>query len=69
MSAPEYDDDGYEEFDFEFELLNSEDGLIVTLVCACSRELTPDEYADALVAFSQRMRILGDFNEKTAVMN
>lgn len=47
-----------EELEFEFELLNSEDGRLVTLVCKSERELSPDEYAEALRAFADRIESL-----------
>jgi len=61
--------DEYDDYEFEFELVNSDDGLTVTLVCEASRPLTPDEFADALVAFAERMRILGNMNEEIQTMN
>lgn len=50
----------FDEYDYEFELLNSDDGLLVTLVCASSRELAPEEYLEALRSFIDRMDIFSD---------
>lgn len=47
-----------EEIDFEFELVNSDDGRVITLVCRTPRELFPDEYAQALKAFADRIESL-----------
>lgn len=59
-----------EEYDFEFELLNSTDGRIITLVCSTSRELSPDEYAQALIAFAERISSILDMSEvATDTMN
>jgi hypothetical protein len=48
----EYEEDGTE---FEFELLNSEDGKTVTLVCHSDKALAPDEFAQALRSFADRI--------------
>ena len=70
MTEGDSSDPAYEEdYEFEFEIVNSECGLLVTLVCDASRPLTPDEYADALIAFAERIRILGNMNEETQTMN
>lgn len=52
-----------EEFGFEFELLNSNDGKTITLVCVVDREVTPDEYAVALIAFAERINSLLSMSE------
>jgi len=56
----EEDDYGYEQSEcrFEFEMLNSADGKIITLVCTSDEELTPDEYATALRAFATRIETI-----------
>lgn len=48
----EVEKDSYE---FEFELLNSEDERIITLVCHSDRIMDPQEYADALRSFADRI--------------
>ena len=53
-----------EELDFEFELVNSEDGRVITLVCRTSRELFPDEYAQALKAFAERIESVVSMNSE-----
>ena len=58
------DDDGaWEEFNFEFELLNSEDGLTVTLVCRTDHPMTPDEFAQALHSFADRIDAVTSMQE------
>lgn len=44
-----------EEYEYEFELLNSEDELIITLVCHSDRIMDPQTYAEALRAFADRI--------------
>lgn len=50
------------EIDYEFELLNSEDGLTVTLVCRSSEPLCPEDFALALHEFADRIDILLSLN-------
>ena len=52
-----------DELTFEFELLNSDDHRTITLVCTSDIEMTPDEYSQALIAFAERMQVLGEFSE------
>jgi hypothetical protein len=59
----QYDDEPNEENNFSFELLNSPDGLIITLVCCSTQELSPDEYAEALKAFADRICALTSMSE------
>lgn len=49
------EEEGEDSYGYEFELLNSEDGKIITLVCSSERLMTPDEYAQALAAFAERI--------------
>lgn len=58
-----------DEYEFEFELLNSSDGLTVTLVCSADRILTPDEYAGALRAFADRIDSIVTMAEVGGQMN
>jgi hypothetical protein len=51
----DYEDDDLDEIAFEFELLNSDDQKIITLVCTTDREILPEEYAEALRAFADRL--------------
>ena len=44
-----------DDISFEFELLNSDDMLITTLVCSADKPLDPCEYAQALRAFADRI--------------
>lgn len=37
--------------DLSFELVTSDDGLLITLECRSEQPLSPDEYAQALTAF------------------
>lgn len=53
-------DDGTE---YEFEVFNSEDGLFVTLTCFSTKELAPDEYAQALRAFADRIESIVTMSE------
>lgn len=46
------DSDGTE---FEFELMNSENGLHITLVCRSDKPLEPYDYAQALRAYADRI--------------
>lgn len=52
-----------ETFSFEFELHSTDDGKIITLVCTTDRELTPDEYAQALQEFAERIDSIVNMNE------
>ena len=47
--------DDLDDVEFEFELLNSDDCRLITLVCTADRELSPDEYAQALKMFAERI--------------
>lgn len=62
---PNVDDeqDDLIEFNFEFELLNSDDGKIVTLVCSSDRILEPNEYAMALREFANRIETILTMSE------
>lgn len=55
--------EGLECFSFEFELLNSEDGKVITLVCHTDQRLAPDEYAEALRNFADRVETLCSMSE------
>lgn len=55
--------------DFEFELLNSDDDKIVTLVCSVSRPVSPDEYAELLNAFADHIRNLVSMAEDSLEVN
>lgn len=57
------DDEPEDENNFEFEVLNSEDGRIVTLVCFSQQELNPLEYAEMLRAFADRIDSLSTMAE------
>lgn len=61
--SDEYDKFG-ESVNFTFELLNSDDGKTVTLVCVAERELTPDEYVKALKEFTKQIDIHGDLEDR-----
>lgn len=63
------EEDFDEDFEFEFQLLNSEDGKIITLVCSANRELSPDEYVQALIAFAERMEALSSLSDASNTMN
>jgi len=52
------------ELGFEFEMLNSADGKIITLVCTADTELTPDEYVTALRAFADRIETILTIGEE-----
>lgn len=52
-----------EELEVEFELLNSEEGKIITLVASCSREPDPLEYAQMLREFAERIESLTTMSE------
>jgi len=58
-----FDVEDADEFEFEFELLNSEDSRTVTLTCHSTRPLEPSEYADALRAFADRIDSLLTMSE------
>lgn len=57
------DEDEEDVIDYEFELLNSDDGKVVTLVCSSSRMMSPDEYAAALTAFAERIESILTMSE------
>lgn len=65
------DDDEYgfeaEDLKFSFELLNSEDGKCITLVCISETELTPDEFAYALKEYARSIEIHLDISESTII--
>jgi hypothetical protein len=52
---PDEDDEDVMAYEYEFELMNSEDGHIVTLVCHSNKMLEPCEYAEALRTFADRI--------------
>lgn len=60
------DDFAYDEIDFEFELMNSVDGKLITLVCTSNKELTPDEYAQALRQFADRIESIITMSEASS---
>lgn len=49
-----------------FELVNSEDGRIISLTCISKHELTPDQYAQELIAYAERIMIYGELEEISA---
>ena len=48
---------------FEFELLNSCDGKIVTLVCSTEEPLSTSDFAEALRAFADRVETIETMSE------
>lgn len=56
-------DDIFEELDVEFELLNSEDCQLITLVCRSSKPLAPEEYALALIGYAERIETISSMAE------
>jgi len=65
MKGQHYSQDN--QFSFEFELLNSDDGRLITLVCALDREISPEEYAEALRAFADHIESLTAMAEAGAM--
>jgi hypothetical protein len=55
-----------EEYEFEFELLDSDNPSIITLACYSSKELSPEEYADALRAYADRIESIANMSELTS---
>lgn len=63
------DDDAPQEdrvVDYEFELMTSDDGLRITLICRASSELSPDEFAQALRDFAHHIESLVSVAEEGA---
>jgi len=61
-------EEGFEtDFSFTFELLNSEDGKCITLVCLSEQEMTPDEFVFALKEYAKSIEIHQDISEATRV--
>lgn len=58
-----------EEINFQFELLNSEDGRTITLVCSSDIPLDPDEYAEALRCFLERLDTLSSLVGEGELVN
>lgn len=58
-----------EDLEFEFELLNSPDSKIITLVCSSKRPLSPDEYAEALKAFADRIDSIMSLSDADNTLN
>jgi len=57
------EDDLLADIDLEFELLNSDDGKLITLVCTADKELSPDEYAQALKLYAERIEAIVTMTE------
>lgn len=60
------DDEFYETEEYEFELLNSSDSpdvICLTLYCYSPKELTPSEYAQALIAYAKRIESIALMND------
>jgi len=60
------DDSPDDEIEFEFELTNSDDMSTVVLVCTSSCPLAPDEYAQALRAYADRIEAIATMSEVSA---
>lgn len=58
-------DSTIEEYEYDFKLI-SEDPTILILICAASRQLTPFEYAEALISFAERLKGAGEPQSSTA---
>lgn len=71
MSAFDEDDesDFTDDIEFSFELLNSADGLIITLACISSKEMLPDEYAKALRDYADRIESIMSMAEVSTTLN
>ena len=65
----DFEDRFSDDVDFQFELNNSADGLIITLVCASSRPLNPDEYAYALRTYVDRIETITSMTEIAGPLN
>ena len=61
----DFDDLGEEDesYCFEFELLNSEDGLTTTLVCRSDQPMSPDDFAQALRSFANRIDSIANMSD------
>lgn len=42
-------------YEYEFELINTDDPATLILICVASRELSPKDYAEALMAYAQKI--------------
>lgn len=67
--SDDFEDDFTDDIEFSFELVNSEDGLIVTLACVSSKELMPDEYAKALRDYADRIETITTMAEISSILN
>lgn len=56
-------EDEDDEIEYSFELLNSDDGKLITLVCSCDKEMNPTEFAEALKQFADRIESLVTLTE------
>jgi hypothetical protein len=64
--SEDYSKDDFEEYDYEFELLNSDDERIITLACRSSKILSPTEYAEAIRAYADRIESILHMSELRA---
>lgn len=58
MVDPLDDEEIEEEIEFEFEVHNSEDMKILTLICHSDKPLDPADFAYALKAFADRIEVI-----------
>lgn len=47
-----------EEYEYEMEIMTDDDKKLITLTCVSSKLLTPDEFAEALRAYADRIDTL-----------
>lgn len=64
-------EDEYErvEYEYEFELLNSVDGKVITLACTSNHELDPQQYAHALMSYAERILTVQSMSEIMSEVN
>lgn len=51
----DHDEPDYSSFEFQFELVETDDPETLVLVCVSSRPLSPEDYAQALMSYAQQI--------------
>jgi len=60
---------GYDDFNFEMEVLRDETETLITLSCKSDRPLTVDEYVFAIRSFADRIETLTSIAELANTVN
>lgn len=56
-------EEDFEEYEYEFELMNSNDEKLITLACRSSKVLDPTEFAEALRNYADRIESILSMSE------